>query len=159
MAISRRFSSVIITSGGSDRNDTIVNIIRCAYENGAADDDILLTHDAVRPYVTEKMISDSITAMNDCEICTAAVPATDTIVVSQDGDTVSEFPLRKTMYCVQTPQTFRIGAFLEMLSLVSPEEKALITDACKLFHMNGKSVKLISGDASNIKITYPSDLK
>ena len=38
-------------------------------------------------------------------------------------------------------------------------DDALITDACKLFHMNGITVRLIKGDASNIKITYPSDLK
>ena len=152
-------SAALITPGGAERNDTIVRIIRCAFANGGEMEDILLTHDAVRPFVTERMITDSINAMDTCEICTTAVPATDTIVVSEDGESVSDFPLRKTMFCVQTPQTFKMQRFLEMLSLVPEEERALITDACKLFHMNGITVRLIKGDASNIKITYPSDLK
>lgn len=153
-------SSVYITDGGMDRNGTIENIIRFAKASlSASDDDILLTHDAVRPFVTEKMISDSIAAMNECEICTAAIPATDTIIVSEDGQTADSFPLRKTIYQVQTPQTFRLGSFMKMLSSLNVEERAAATDACRLFHDNGKEVRLIEGSASNIKITYPTDLK
>ena len=152
-------SAAVITSGGADRNDTIVNIIECAKRNGASDNDIMLTHDAVRPFVTERMISDSIAAMDDCIICTTAIPATDTIVVSEDGETAVDFPLRRTMFCVQTPQTFRIGKFMEMLSKIPLEERANITDACSLFHRNGIKVRLIKGDSANIKLTYPSDMK
>ena len=152
-------SAAVITSGGADRNDTIVNIIECAKRNGASDNDIMLTHDAVRPFVTERMISDSLAAMDDCIICTTAIPATDTIVVSEDGETAVDFPLRRTMFCVQTPQTFRIGKFMEMLSKIPLEERANITDACSLFHRNGIKVRLIKGDSANIKLTYPSDMK
>ncbi len=150
---------VYLTKGGSDRNETLMNIINYARkELSAKDDEIILTHDAVRPFVSERMIKDSIIALEEYDIVTAAVAATDTIIVSEDGQTASDFPLRSTMYQVQTPQSFRIGSFERVYSSVSPEEKAAVTDACKLFHLNGHRVGIISGERNNIKLTYPSDI-
>ena len=154
-----RLENVYITPGGADRNDTLMNIISYAVDELSADEnEIILTHDAVRPFVSEKIIGDSILAMEKYKIATAAVPATDTIIVSGDGNTASSFPLRSTMYQVQTPQSFRIGSFRDVYSSVSEEDKKSITDACKLFHMKGFEVGLVEGDRKNIKLTYPSDI-
>ncbi len=151
-------AGVHLTRGGNDRNDTIVNIIKYAQEKlKAGRDEILITHDVVRPFVSDRMIEDSIEAMKYCDICTAALPATDTMIISENGRTASEFPPRSMMFRVQTPQTFRLGSFMEMLGGVSPEERKNITDACKLFYINGRDVYLIDGEETNIKLTYPSD--
>ena len=151
---------VFLTKGGSDRNGTIVNIINYAkQELGMRDDEILVTHDAVRPFVTERMIEESIAALENCDICTAAVQATDTMVISSDGKNADDFPDRSLMYRVQTPQTFRMGGFISMLETVSPQMREKITDACSLFKMNGKTVRIICGEESNIKLTYPADFR
>lgn len=153
-------SGVYVTKGGADRSDTIVNIIRYASDVlGFADDEIILTHDAVRPFVTEKMISDSIEAMSCCEICTAAVGATDTMLISADGKTASEFPVRSTMYRVQTPQSFRMGQFVTMLGAVPQDRRSEITDACSVYHRLGIKVHIIQGGETNIKLTYPADFE
>lgn len=150
---------VSVTVGGSDRNDTVMQIINHAKSlDDVHDNTIILTHDAVRPFVTNKMIDDSIAAMEKYAICTAAVPATDTIVVSENGRTVCGFPLRSTMYQVQTPQTFRIGDFIGVYSGLNEKEKSEITDVCKLFYRKGYEVGLIAGDQKNIKLTYPADM-
>lgn len=151
---------VYLTNGGYDRNDTITNIINYAEDRlNSGKDEILLTHDAVRPFINHRMIDDSIAAMEYCDICTAALPATDTIILSENGKIVSDFPLREKMFKVQTPQTFRLGEFKTMLATVTQEERRKITDACKLFYMNGKSVHIIAGEETNIKLTYPSDFE
>lgn len=150
--------NLIITDGGSDRNETILNIISALEKNGANDDCILVTHDAVRPFLTDRMIDDSIKEMENYDICTTAIPATDTIVCSENGITVDDFPLRKTMFQEQTPQTFRTGIFKKVYYSLSDFQRKDITDACKLFYMCGYKVKLIQGDISNIKLTYPDDL-
>lgn len=159
--ISDRFFSgkkVFITDGGKDRNDTIMNIISFAKNTLKKNaDDIILTHDAVRPFVSSRIIDDSISAMEKYPICTAAVSATDTIIVSEDGICASDFPVRSTMFQVQTPQTFHMGDFENVYGNLSDDEKKNITDACKLFHMKGYDVKIIDGDRNNIKLTYPSD--
>lgn len=153
-------SGVYVTKGGADRNGTIVNIIRYASDElGFGKDEIILTHDAVRPFVTEKMIKDSIEAMSHCEICTAAVGATDTMLISADGISASEFPLRSTMYRVQTPQTFRMGEFISLLKAVPDEQRHEITDACGLYHRNGRKVYIIEGSETNIKLTFPADFE
>ena len=152
-------SIVTVTKGGSDRNETVLNIIQRAKQfDDVGEETIILTHDAVRPFVSERIIDGSIKAMDKYAICTAAVSATDTIVVSGDGAEVSDFPLRSTMYQVQTPQTFRVGMFEKVYSGLSDKERAEITDVCKLFHRKGYDVGLIEGDRRNIKLTYPDDM-
>lgn len=151
--------SVYITPGGEDRNGTVENIISFARnELGAADDTIILTHDAVRPFVSDRMIVESISALSSCEICTAAVPATDTMIISHSGKTADEFPLRSTMFNVQTPQSFRIGSFMDIMSSMSAEERAAATDVCRLYRQKGYEVRLVDGEVCNIKLTYPSDM-
>ncbi|MDD6488523.1 MAG: IspD/TarI family cytidylyltransferase [Clostridia bacterium] len=153
-----RNDKIIITDGGADRNGTIINIISELEKHGAKDDCILVTHDAVRPFVTGRMIDDSINKMENYDICTVAIPATDTIVCSDNGITIDNFPLRKTMFQEQTPQTFRTGTFKKVYSALNDKQRKDITDACKLFYISGYKVKLIQGDVSNIKLTYPDDL-
>lgn len=151
--------AVCVTRGGTDRNGTVENIIRCAQEElSAQNEDILLTHDAVRPFVSERMIEESICAMEQYAICTVAVPATDTMIMSADGMTADAFPLRREIYNVQTPQTFRMGEFLEILSGMTDDERTNATDVCRLYFEKGRQVHIVEGAASNIKITYPSDL-
>lgn len=148
---------VTVINGGNDRNQTLCNIAQAALSLGFSPKEILVTHDAVRPFVNEKIISDSIRSMEKYEISTAAVPATDTILVSSDGKEADEFPLRSTMFQVQTPQSFRVGAFLEIYSSMTSQELSKATDACGLFMLCGKKVGITSGASENIKLTYPSD--
>ena len=151
--------AVCVTRGGADRNGTVENIIRFAQkELSAQNQDIILTHDAVRPFVSKRMIDESICGMEQYAICTAAVPATDTMIMSSDGITAGAFPLRREMYNVQTPQTFRMGEFLDILCGLTEKDRENATDVCRLYFEKGRTVHIVRGDASNIKITYPSDL-
>lgn len=149
-----------LTCGGADRNETVCRLIAYAQDTlSCTDEDILLTHDAVRPFVSERLITDSIAAMEQYEICTAVIPETDTVVVSQNGSTAADFPDRSTLYRVQTPQTFRLGSFLRIYQALSEEEKQRATDVCRLYRANGREVGLIPGELCNIKLTYPLDYR
>ncbi len=150
---------VYLTNGGQNRSETIVNIIDFAAKQlSCADDTIVLSHDAVRPFVTSQMIQDSIEAMSRYEICTAAIPETDTVAYSEDGQCAAHFPERKYLYRIQTPQTFRLGTFQRVYSTLTPQQKAAATDVCSLFRQQGYPVALIPGDTRNIKVTFPDDL-
>ena len=91
--------------------------------------------------------------------CDTVVPATDTIVESLDGELISSIPNRSVLYQGQTPQSFNMRELRETLESLTPEESAILTDACKAFVLRGKKVALVRGDVSNIKITYPQDLR
>lgn len=152
---------VHLAPGGENRNETIFNIIdEIAKDYGSIeDDDIIVTHDAVRPFVTLRILEDNIDAAIKFGACDTVVAATDTIVKSHDGVDISEIPDRKIMYQGQTPQSFNIKLLKEHYAKLKPNEKAILTDACKICVMRGTPVKLVDGEISNIKITTVTDYK
>jgi 2-C-methyl-D-erythritol 4-phosphate cytidylyltransferase len=148
-----------VTEGGDTRNNTLRAALQYAAQRfGEQEDHILITHDAVRPFVTHRIISDNIDAARAHGACDTVVPATDTIVRSDDGEFITRIPPRKTMYQGQTPQSFRAGRLRELMDPLLPEEEAVLTDACKIYSLRGEPVALVRGEIHNIKITYPYDL-
>ena len=91
--------------------------------------------------------------------CDTVVPATDTIVESKDGEVISQIPNRATLFQGQTPQSFNAKKLKALYEGLTDEEKDILTDACKIFAMKGEKVYLVEGEVSNMKITYPFDLK
>src|SRR5699024_11223720 len=79
-------------------------------------------------------------------------------VCSSDLEFISDIPKRDIMYQGQTPQTFHINTLKKLYDDLTHEEKDILTDACKIFTLNGKKVKLAKGEIFNIKITTPYDL-
>lgn len=151
---------IIITEGGADRNNTIINIIdKIEKEHGMYDDDIIVTHDSVRPFVTLRIIEDNIDAAIKYGACDTVVSAVDTIVVSEDGDVIHNIPNRKFMYQGQTPQSFKMNMLKGLYNDLTQEEKEILTDACKICVVRNTPVKLVEGEISNIKITTVSDYK
>lgn len=154
------YGKVTVVEGGAARNDTILNAISYIEDQYGLDEDtIVLTHDAVRPFVTERIIQDNITAVMKQGPCDTVVPATDTIVESLDGNSISQIPDRSKLYQGQTPQSFKAKAFRDLYFSLSEVEKETLTDAAKVFVMKGIPVALVQGETFNIKVTYPSDLQ
>lgn len=148
-----------VIAGGAERSDSLENI--CSFieqQWGLSDDDILVSHDAVRPFVTQRIIAENIeyTKLDGC--VDTVVPATDTIVVSEAGETIDSIPPRSQFFQGQTPQSFFIKEYREAFASLTEEQKAVLTDACKVYITCGKPVHLVMGEYSNIKITTPHDI-
>lgn len=152
-------SGVLVLPGGADRNETLMCALAYIEEHYKVDaDTILVTHDAVRPFVTERIIRENIEAARIYGACGTAIPATDTIVQSKDGTYMEEIPDRSCMYQQQTPQSFRVTLLKETYALLNEGERKSLTDACKILVLKGVPVYMVMGDSCNIKITYPEDL-
>lgn len=152
--------NIEVVEGGELRNDTILNGIKYIESiHNIENDDILITHDAVRPFVNYRIIEDNINCAKKNIVCDTVIPSTDTIVESEDNTIISNIPNRNFMYQGQTPQTFKINKFKEYYENLSNEDKELLTDACKIFYINNEKVHLVKGEVTNIKITYSYDLK
>ena len=151
-------NKIQVVNGGTDRNETIFNIIKYIKNNiDNSDDNIIVTHDAVRPFVTLRIIEDNIDAAIRYGACDTVVEAIDTIVESEDGNLVSSIPNRRKMYQGQTPQSFKINLLEDLYNNLTEDEKAVLTDACKICVFRNVPVKLVKGEVSNIKITTISD--
>lgn len=153
-------NKVIVVKGGKTRNDTILNGIRYIEENyGINDDDIILTHDAVRPFLTQRIIDDNVEGALKYGAVDTVVEAFDTIVHSIDGKIITDIPLRNEMYQGQTPQSFNIKLLIRFFDSLTDDEKNILTDACKALVIKGTDVYLVRGEVYNIKITTQYDLK
>ena len=151
---------IVVTIGGKERIDSIINVINEIEKvNVVGDDDVVVIHDAVRPFVTERIISDNIMALEESSAVDTVVAATDTIVESLDGKVISNIPNRAFMYQGQTPQSFNIEELINLYNSLTSEEKDILTDACKIFSIKGYKVAIVNGESYNIKITNITDLK
>ena len=151
---------IIVIEGGETRNDTLINSIEYINDHfGIDDDSIIVTHDSVRPFVTHRIIEDNIKAAQRYGACDTVIPATDTIVESINGTTIESIPVRDYYYQGQTPQSFNVKKLYNLIDSLTPEESSILTDACKIFTLKDEDVYLVEGEVTNIKITYPYDLK
>lgn len=151
---------VVVIEGGSTRNETIMNAIAYIEKSGKLDaDTIIVTHDSVRPFVTHRILEENIRYAKEFGACDTVIPATDTIVESKDYQLITSIPDRSTMYQGQTPQSFKAMHLRDLYESLSDTEKEILTDACKILVIKGEQVHLVEGEESNIKITYPYDMR
>ena len=151
---------IAVMAGGTTRNETIMNSIAYIEEKYGLDDDTLIvTHDSVRPFLTYRIIEENIKYGLQYGACDTVIPATDTIVHSEDGKVITSVPDRSKMYQGQTPQTFGAKKLKELYQSLTEEEKEILTDASKIFVIKGEQVYLVEGEVYNTKITYPYDLR
>lgn len=151
---------VHLCMGGADREGTLLNVlngIRGAHT--VRDEDIVLIHDAVRPFVTQRILDDLIHEMQFCDACNTVVPVNDTIVRSEDGVQISNIPLRSELFAGQSPQGFKINRLLEAFEALDAETRAQLTETTKVCLVQGIPIHLIRGEFFNFKITTPYDLE
>ncbi len=157
--VSFRREDVIVCEGGEDRNGTIMNIIANIKNEFGAEGHYIVTHDAVRPFVSARIINDNIDAVVKHGAVDTAVCAVDTIVESADGKTITAIPERRLMYQGQTPQSFSLELIEKLYSELDEGQKRILTDACKICVIKDTPVYIVEGDVLNMKITTAPDYK
>lgn len=143
-----------IVSGGAERYNSVYKglqaIEKCEY---------VLIHDGARPFLTQKMIADSIENVRIFQACVVGMPVKDTIKIADKENYVKETPVRESLWQIQTPQTFSYSLILEAYKRVIKEQPEGITDdAMVIEYCNQVKVKLIWGNYNNIKITTQEDM-
>ena len=144
-----------VTAGGSERQYSVWNGIQAV--QGAADDDIILVHDAARPLVSEKTILETIRVAEAKGGAIAAVPAKNTIKLCNAAGEVVETPDRSRLWEVQTPQGFRRDILVKA-NQQAVAEGFLGTDDASLVERLGRKVHIVESDYRNIKLTTPEDM-
>lgn len=143
-----------IVPGGKTRQESVF----LGLKSLPTDTRVVLIHDAVRPFVTEEMITKSIEAIKDCDGAVVAVPVKDTIKRVDRFSTVVETLDRSVLWQTQTPQTFKYQVIMQ--AHLNAQEKGIqATDDASLVEILGcYKVKVVMGSYENIKITTPDDL-
>lgn len=151
-------SKVHLVEGGEHRQQSVANAMASI---SAAADDIVLVHDAVRPFVTGEIIHDVIGAAQKYGAAIAGMPAVDTVKQverTSDGALITATLPRERVVMAQTPQGFGY----EVLKKAFDEATAdgfLGTDEASLVERSGHAVAVVMGSPTNIKITTPADME
>jgi 2-C-methyl-D-erythritol 4-phosphate cytidylyltransferase len=149
---------VQLVVGGEHRQQSVANALAAV---SAAPDDIVLVHDAVRPFVSEEIIQEVIHAVQKHGAAIAGMPAVDTVKQVErtaDGALITATIPRERVVMAQTPQGFRF----DLLKKAFDEATAdgfMGTDEASLLERSGHEVAVVMGSPRNIKITTPGDME
>jgi 2-C-methyl-D-erythritol 4-phosphate cytidylyltransferase/2-C-methyl-D-erythritol 2,4-cyclodiphosphate synthase len=119
--------------------------------------DIVLIHDAARPFVTPEVISRAIGAAGRTGAAVPAIAVTDTIKLTSERGDVEATPDRARLRIAQTPQAFRFDVILDAHRRAAREGRSDFTDDAALAEWAGLTVATFEGDPANMKLTTPED--
>lgn len=148
-----KISKIVI--GGATRQESSAAAVGAIQQ----DTDYILLHDAVRPLISSKTISDCIASVIKHEAIDVVVPCSDTIVETQDGAVISAIPDRSKLRRGLTPQGFKVGLLRRAHAIMKENHDTDFTDDCGIVIKYGLApVVLVHGTSDNIKVTYPEDI-
>src|SRR6202158_744737 len=151
-----------LVEGGARRQDSVISAFKAASERS----DVIVVHDAARPLATGDLVSRTIAAAAESGAALAALAASDTVKRSACDPSsgagtgellVAETIPRESIFLAQTPQAFRRDVLRDALALAATLGE--VTDEATLVERAGRPVRLVQGEATNIKITTPEDLQ
>lgn len=151
-------ASVSVVAGGDTRQDSVRNALE---QLPAADDDIVLVHDAVRPLIDPATIERTIDAVAKHRAAIVGVPALDTIKQverTSDGAIITSTIPRERIVLAQTPQGFRCDLLRKAVA-EADADGFIGTDEASLVERLGIEVAVVLGSSKNFKITQPGDLE
>jgi len=143
----------VILGGNSRQESSYAGICACD-ENT----DYVLFHDAIRPFVSERILQDVVEALHTHAAVDVAIPCADTIIKITDDRKIDHIPTRKYLMRGQTPQGFHLSLIREAYQRYMQDENITVTDDCGIisyYHM--ADIYVVDGEEQNIKITYHED--
>jgi len=143
-----------VVMGGSKRQDSVANALKTLALN---DNDVVLVHDGVRPFIETKRIGQLIRECKEHGSAVLAVQPKDTIRRSVGGIVFDQTLDRNALWLVQTPQAFRASVLVRAFQRAR-KERFYSTDEAALVERLGVKVRIVEGSFDNIKITTPEDL-
>lgn len=148
-----------IISGGMERKDSSLSAIN-AYSNNLLDSDInLIFHDAVRPFINNRIIDNVIESLNHHNAIDVAIKATDTIIEVEEMY-IKHIPNREFIMQGQTPQAFKLKTIQKAYEIASQDKDFKPTDDCGIVkkYMPDEKIYVVKGSLENIKITHKQDI-
>ena len=145
--------NLVLVEGGERRQDSVARAFACV----SADADLIVIHDAARPFASSALIERTIRTAAEHGAAVAALAVVDTVKQTSARDSARVIAAtlpRDTIFLAQTPQAFRRDVLTEAMAA----SDTMVTDEAMLVERAGFRVHLVDGEAGNIKVTTASDL-
>ena len=147
--IASKKKEIKVIPGGPKRNDSVLNGLYSTKKTNG----LVCIHDAVRPFIRESFITETVNSCKDFDGAVLAIPSVDTVKVVKD-EIINKTIDRTIIWMAQTPQTFHKD---KLLDAFKNNINVHVTDESVLMELSGYSIKIINGDAENFKITNKLD--
>lgn len=163
IALNEKFPKVCsIIEGGSSRGESsFIGLKEIAKLTGGKAGIKVLIQDAVRPNTSKLIISEVIKELTKFNAVTVAIPTTDTTYISSKEGILDSIPNRSTIYKAQTPQGFDLSILIDAYEKLAKNQRFKQTDDCSIINIvfPDETIKIVTGDNNNIKITFSEDLE
>ena len=154
--VNRKFRGFSVP--GETRQLSILNGLRDV-RTYASEEDAVLIHDAARPLLSAKLITECLAALGGHDGVLPVLPMKDTVYYSEDGKSVSRLLNRSELYAGQAPEAFGLGHYLAANERLLPTEILNINGSTEPAILAGLDVVMIPGDENNFKVTTKADLE
>lgn len=144
-----------IVPGGATGHDSIY-LGLMAMKEFAAENDIVMIHDGVRPFINEELITLNIEAVKKYGNAITCEPVKESSIRSIDGEAILEVPPREQMYTAKAPQSFYFAAILNLYEKARADGIRSIDSShlCSIYH---EPMHMVLSTRNNMKITEPAD--
>jgi 2-C-methyl-D-erythritol 4-phosphate cytidylyltransferase len=149
-----------VLEGAETRNGTTLRALDALYSSGAGDDAKVLFHDAVRPLLSPRIITDCFEALETYDAVDVAIPSADTIIEVDADNVIRNIPPRANLRRGQTPQAFRAGVIRAAYAVAADDPDFQATDDCSVVLRYSPDVPIwvVAGEERNMKVTEPIDV-
>ena len=142
---------------GQSRQHSIYNGLK-ACEDSAKEEDIVIIHDAARPFVTEGIIDGCIQGATELDGAMPVITVKDTVYRSKDGKSIASLLERSELFAGQAPESFQYGKYKKIHDEASDEELMNTRGSSEIAYKHGMNIRLFEGAEKNFKITTMEDL-
>jgi len=144
------FAHRVVAGGATRQESSYQGLLACG-----SDTEIVVIHDAVRPFVSYRILEENIRKAKEFGAVDTCIPNHDTLIQTKDGKTISSIPSRSELMRGQTPQSFSYPLILKAHQECKRSDS---TDDCTLVHDQKHPIHIVLGEDLNMKITTPFDL-
>ena len=148
----------IYAPAGDTRQHSIYNGLKSTEQN-APDTTVCIIHDAARPLVSDKIISDCLLGAIEDDGAMPVITVKDTVYQSKDGRSIDKLLKRSEIFAGQAPESFKFREYLDIHNSVTDEEIASTAGSSEIAYRHGMKVRLVEGSERNFKITTIEDLE
>ncbi len=151
--LQKETTATVISGGKTRQESSYLGLLACGQ-----DTEYVIIHDGVRPFITQKIITDNITAVKQFDAVDTCIPSADTIVHAKSNTQITSIPTRSEYLRGQTPQSFKYDLIMRSHEKARKLGMKNISDDCQLVLNLKKKVHIVPGSDRNIKITTEFDL-
>ncbi|MDE6314619.1 MAG: 2-C-methyl-D-erythritol 4-phosphate cytidylyltransferase [Lachnospiraceae bacterium] len=143
---------------GKSRQHSIYNGLVACEKSIRQPEDIVILHDAARPFVTREIIDACILGATELDGAMPVITIKDTVYRSTDGKSIASLLERSELFAGQAPESFRYGKYRKIHDEASDEELMNTRGSSEIAYKHGMEIRLFEGAERNFKITTMEDL-